>query len=186
MKRVNNGVENNCIFSTSDISDVLLLSKVRKLLKSASNVRTFEADSVSEPIREQYLYIWGRFCTFEADSIHLRPILYIWGRDNLFCHVICLSQSDSCTFEAESVWANQTESASNVWISLKCTYRFRTFEANWTLPGEGVRSLGQSCWFHGQSHSHARESCTFEADSYIWGRSVHLRPIPILAKLIDR
>ena len=41
-------------------------------------------------------------CTFEAD------FLYIWGRFNLFSHVICLSQSDSCTFEAESVWANQT------------------------------------------------------------------------------
>ena len=47
------------IFSPSDIlSDVLLLSKVRFSVKfedSASNVRTFEADSVSEPIREPYI-----------------------------------------------------------------------------------------------------------------------------------
>ena len=39
-------------------------------------------------------YIWGRF------SIHLRPILYTFEAD--------LSQSDSCTFEAESVWLAQT------------------------------------------------------------------------------
>ena len=53
------------------------------------------------------------FCTFEADSVS-EPIrqLYIWGR-------ICLSQSDSCTFEAKK-------------IGLKCTYiwcRFGTFQA---------------------------------------------------------
>ena len=86
--------------------------------------------SLSEPIRE--LYIWGRFVhlrpilfTFEADLIHLRPIrtfeadsLYIWGRLNLFSHVMPVSQSENriCTFEADFKFY-----ASNVQrISLKC------------------------------------------------------------------
>ena len=119
-------------------------------------------------------YIWGRF------SIHLRPIctfeadyLYIWGRDNLFSHVMSLSQSENsiCTFEADldrpqmystesasnvqRIGLKCTESASNVQrIGLKCTY----IEADWTLPGEGVRSLGQSRWFHSRSHSLTRAS----------------------------
>ena len=54
------------------------------------------ANSVCQPIRQ--LYIWGRFQIW-ASNIQ-NP--YIWGRFNSFSHVICLSQSDSCTFEAES------------------------------------------------------------------------------------
>ena len=146
--------------------------------------RTFEADS---------LYIWGWFHTFVADSlyiwgrfsIHLRPILYIWGRDNLFSHVICLSQSDSSdryTFEAERKSASNVqnrpqmyrESASNV----------RTFEADRTLSGEGVRSSGQSRWFHGQSHysgPRIGRPCPVESDRpqmYVWKSASNVQNRP--------
>ena len=115
------------------------------LCLSQSESCTFEADpytwgwSMSEPIRE--LYIWGRsvhlrlICVWANQrAVHLRPIctfeadLYIWGRFNLFSHVICLSQSENriCTFEADSVlyiWGqSERKSASNVQIGLKCTY----------------------------------------------------------------
>ena len=74
--------------------------------ESASNVRNLASNV--------------RIRTFEAD------FLYIWGRVNLFCHVMCLSQSDSCTFEAHPIrqlyiWGRE-KLVSNVQIGLKCRY----------------------------------------------------------------
>ena len=108
------------VFSTSDISYQMCYC-CQKLdfqgnLKSASNVQ------LSDWLRERILYIWGRFSIHIGRfSIHLRQILYtfeanlyIWGRDNLFSHVMPLSQSENriCTFQIRPQMYR--ESASNV------------------------------------------------------------------------
>ena len=74
--------------------------------ESASNVQ------LSDWLRD-------RIHTFEAD------FLYIWGRFNLFFHVICLGQSDSCTFEADFLY---------IWGRFSVHLRpiFCTFEANFS------------------------------------------------------
>ena len=110
------------IFSTSDISYQMCYCCQKFSIFNGIGLKCTDRPQMyscligsdrSQPIRQ--LYIWGRFRTFEADSVHLRPI---------------------CTFEAEIIYfvmwclsANQsTESASNVrnqpqmyGISLKCT-----------------------------------------------------------------
>ena len=128
-----------------------------QMCESASNVQL--SDWLSQISTNQTAVHLRPIRTSEADSIHLRLIctfeadsLYIWGRLNLFSHVICLSQSDSCTFEAESVWASNVQHR----IGLKCTELASNV---WTLPGKGIQSLGQSRWFHGRSHSLAQERC---------------------------
>ena len=113
--------------------------------ESASNVQ----NSVSEPIRE--LYIWGRF-------VHLRPNSIHWRPDNLCCHVICLSQSQSCICAFEN-WPQMygiglkcTESASNVQIGLKYTYIWGRSDSTAPLPGKGVQLAVKSARL-------ARERC---------------------------
>ena len=113
------------------------------------------------------------FCTFEAD-------LYIWGRVNLFSHVICLSQSETriCTFEA------------NYRIGLKCTDRPQVYRiglkctALWLAQRENSVHFGPN---RPQMYIHLRPICTFEAELIyflmwsVWANqrpgSVHLRPI---------
>ena len=68
------------------------------------NVRTFEADSVSEPIRE--LYIWG---------IGLKCMEF-----GLKCTEFHTFEADFIYFLMWSDWANHRKSASNVQIGLKC------------------------------------------------------------------
>ena len=137
------------------------------LLKSASNVRTFEAD---------FLYIWGRFkavflgliCTFE---VHLRPIFctfeanLIWGR---------------CTFEADFL------SASNVQILFSDWLRGITWQNKLSLPQMYIHRpqmyrIGLKCtalWLVQRENSASnvqnrpqmyrlanQNVCTFEADS---------------------
>ena len=143
----------------SDIlSDVLLLSKVRFSVKfehfqwiGLKCTAVWLAQRVNRP--QMY--------------IHLRPIWYIWGRVNLFCHVMCLSQSDSsdsCTFERKS--------ASNVQkIGLKCM--------------ESASNVQLSDWL--RQNWPQMYSCLIGSDRKSASNvqlSVHLRPI--LAKLIDR
>ena len=77
------------VFSTSDISYQMCYCCQK--LESASHVRTFEADSVSEPIREEYLYIWGRNL---ASNVQNRPQMYRIG----------LKCTEFHTFEAEIIY----------------------------------------------------------------------------------
>ena len=96
------------IFSTSDISyqmcyccqklDFQWNLRIRpQMYESASNVQL--SDWLRQISANQTAVHLRPICTFEAESVHLRPILtfeadflYIWGRNNLCCHVICLSQ----------------------------------------------------------------------------------------------
>ena len=122
------------------------------LLKSASNVRTFEADLD--------LYIWGRFSQPQM-YVHLRPILA--KLTDQMCHkslISCLEMDPSisiCTFEADFLCHR---SASNVRIGLKCMYIWGEFEIGLKCTAVWVAEICLS-----QS-----DSCTFEANSYIWGR----------------
>ena len=120
------------IYGTSDQSDPSIY--LSALLKSASNVRTFEADS---------LYIWGRFsihlrpilCTFEADS------LYIWGWFSIHLRPILY------TFEANSlyiwgpIWANQT--AVHLRQNLSDWLRHITWQNKLSLPQ--MYGIGLKC-----------------------------------------
>ena len=142
--------------------------------ESASNVQ----NAVSEPITE--LYIWGWF-------VHLRPILYtfeadlyIWGRSVHLRPILCTFEAETIYFVMWCVWANQTDSASNVQLSdwLKCIENqpqmYRESASNvQNSVSEPITELYIWGWF-----VHLRPILyTFEADLYIWGRSVHLRPI---------
>ena len=119
---------------------------LRPNLKSASNVQLSDwlseiglkctavwlANSVCQPIRQ--LYIWGRFCTFEAKfEISLKctavwlansvcqPIrqLYIWGRFCTFEAKFEISLKCTAVWLANSVC--QPIRQLYIWFGLKCT-----------------------------------------------------------------
>ena len=98
-----------------------------------------EADSIHF---EADLYIWGRFCTFEAENI--------WGT--------------ICTFEAENIWGRFcTFEAENIWG------RFCTYEANLYIEADLASMYKSASNVHTLRQN--RPQCTNWPQMYIyWGQ----------------
>ena len=161
-------------------------------------VCTFEADRTLPHLsRARASNPWASLADFTADRttlpgrgavesdppqvyVHLRPIPYIWGQFSVHLRpILC------CTFEAESAsnvqlsdWLRQTLPLSDglrqiTWqICLKCT------ENRPQMYGIGLKCIENWPQMYRESASNVQKSLSEPIrELYIWGRSVHLRPI---------
>ena len=124
-----------------------------------------------------------------ASNVQINKFLTVWSIYAIWCVYLSISLAKIylCTFEAD-LWSFEADSLF-IWGRFSYVH-LRPIGLYRTSPGRGRPILwAQSRWFHGWSHSLARERCGRVRSAsnvlhlrpillYIWGQfSVHLRPI---------